>query len=950
MSNSIIDVLEQPFADLFVSNLKKHNPTPDNFAALFEKLYQSMLPEFLGVSFVKAMLPEGGLDPETADVFKRRIRDAAENSIEFVYDTTQSLVDDTVEPWLRAAVHSGRISWSHWKSYEEYLRKRASIAEESIKAISEVAEKVVDYVGDPQGPAGRRYGLLFGEVQSGKTAAYTGVMHKAVDAGWKVVIVLTANSNELRNQTQKRLNAEFSGYDAGTLSNDAAVVDRRIGVGMFGADKAAKVRSLTDNENDFIRHKTVESYSGSEVLLCVSKKERQTLQNIIRWVRATSAVSRQPCLIIDDEADNASINTSATSITTINRQIRELMQCFSRAGYVAVTATPFANIFIDPMLEQTAAGEEGIDLYPRHFIVPMVPPPAYVGVEKLFGKQAVQNGGLFGKTVMPLLESDEPSSEIFAKGELKPKAAIKLMPASLKTALRYFVCTGIYKDLRESDKSKATMLVHIARFIKHHRQLKRLIEEFLTEEKEAASVFRGLPPEELADNEQHQAYEKLWSEPVVQKGWTGSVQTFAELTGVPWERIWNEGYLYKALVNIDILMVNSVSDSSLANYHKENEKRKFRLIVIGGAALSRGITLVDLCTTYFSRKSSAEDTLLQMGRWFGYRNRILKYMKIWMSDPVIPFFKDCAEATRVFREQVFRMNERNMRPLDFGQWMLVPDNAYDGLRPTSLRKMRRSTRVSIVTSVKLQGLVQMNRFPADKAILEANKEALRQFLADLGSPDEHSSSLSHPAPVVWNNVAQEKIIDLLQKFDCRQWSDKLRTVHIVDGISSYPNKRPWRVTIVSRRIASEEAGLVQDFFGIGGATRCVSRSVVLEKPDKCGFVRMPQAALAGGGDGDGIGWVSDPVQYRTWREENNLARTLKTASLYRPEEAPLQMLVYVVQQRGELEEAFLRSGELFYAFIFLFPTIDPSRKELGDYELVYVNDVYLHNNGEEWNQ
>ena len=289
-------------------------------------------------------------------------------------------------PWLHDARINGEIRDFYWGRYRKLLNLKG-LPKSVIDATDEVTDRVLDRLGDPRNmtPWSRR-GMVVGHVQSGKTANYTGLICKAADAGYRLIVVIAGIHNNLRNQTQARIDEGFIGRDTGRLAHaNKAQRQKIIGVGQF--DQREFPVSLTNTLRDF--NKATATTNTSQIgqynvpVVLVIKKNSSTLRNLLEWLKEHSVhqgsqMVSQPMLLIDDEADNASINTaySRDDVTRINGQIRELLSLFHRSCYVGYTATPFANIFIDPDTDDEALKQ---DLFPRHFIIGLDAPSNYFG-------------------------------------------------------------------------------------------------------------------------------------------------------------------------------------------------------------------------------------------------------------------------------------------------------------------------------------------------------------------------------------------------------------------------------------------------------------------------------------------------------------------------------------------------------------------------------------------
>ena len=298
-----------------------------------------------------------------------------------------AMVDDvSFRPWLDDAKAS--IEPFYWERYKKLLLK-TGLPQDVVTSTDFVTDRILSRLGNPRlEEKWDRRGMVVGHVQSGKTANYSGLICKAADAGYRLIIVIAGIHNNLRNQTQARIDEGFIGRDTAKAGQNRG--DHAIGVGLFD-DRNVPV-SLTSAKRDF--HKETASTNTSQIdsykvpVVLVIKKNPSTLKNLLDWLRDNSAkgddlMIDQPMLLIDDEADNASINTkyAKDEVTKINAQIRDLLATFHRSCYVGYTATPFANIFVDPDQYDDALKE---DLFPRHFIIGLDAPTNYFGASKVF--------------------------------------------------------------------------------------------------------------------------------------------------------------------------------------------------------------------------------------------------------------------------------------------------------------------------------------------------------------------------------------------------------------------------------------------------------------------------------------------------------------------------------------------------------------------------------------
>ncbi len=501
-------------------------------------------------------------------------------------------------PWLHDARINGEVGDFYWGRYRKLLNIKG-LPKAVIDATDEVTDKVLDRLGDPKNmsPWSRR-GMVVGHVQSGKTQNYTGLICKAADAGYRLIVVIAGIHNNLRNQTQARIDEGFIGRDTGRLAHaNKAQRQKIIGVGQF--DQREFPVSLTNTLRDF--NKATATTNTSQIgqynvpVVLVIKKNPSTLKNLVEWLKehsvnqGTQMVS-QPMLLIDDEADNASINTaySRDEVTRINGQIRELLSLFHRSCYVGYTATPFANIFIDP---DSIDEMKGQDLFPRHFIIGLDAPSNYFGAQKVFLDARDRHVRLIddNEDILPLKHKiDHP---------------VDVLPDSLIEAVRAFLVSRAIRNSRGQQAAHASMLVNASRFTDVQGRLRSQINDLVGRIRDAVVVDAGKGRSALR-NPEIAALHAVWE------------HEYSETEGADWADV--QAHLHEVLVAARVVEVNASKRSTALDYDQGGENG-VTIIAVGGFSLSRGLTLEGLTVSYFLRNSVMYDTLMQMGRWFGYR-------------------------------------------------------------------------------------------------------------------------------------------------------------------------------------------------------------------------------------------------------------------------------------------------------------------------------------------
>lgn len=602
------------------------------------------------------------------------------------------------QPWLEGEF--AHIDPYYWTRYRKLLDAK-HLPKNVISTLHDETDRILGLLQNPkrEGPWGRR-GMVVGHVQSGKTANYTGLICKAADAGYRLIVVIAGVHNNLRNQTQRRIDEGFVGRDSARLL--AKKADRFIGVGKFDARR--RPATFTNSLRDF--SKEVASGSGiplqnlREPAVLVIKKNPKTLANLLDWLKEHNAAHGTrtvdaPMLLIDDEADNASINVaySKGTVSTINGQIRELLRMFSRSCYVGYTATPFANIFINPDTDDEMRGQ---DLFPRDFIVSLEAPSNYFGAARVFRDDA--------DAVVRHIEDSDPLLPIGHKRE----HAVLGLPESLLTAVRTFIVARAIRLLRGHQGQHCSMLINASRFTDVQSKLRDLVQQVVEDIRSHVRVNGALAAHRALRDPEIAALQKVWK------------QEYAD-AGFEWVDV--QRSLLDAVGPVKVVEVNSRSHGTLA--YDEYEGTGLNVIAVGGYSLSRGLTLEGLMVSYFLRNSKMYDTLMQMGRWFGYRPEYEDLCRVWLPEEAEGWYAHVSDATDELREELRQMAEANATPIEFGLKVRAHPTA---LEVTARNKMGSGERLSVRIGLK-------NRFiettPLRRDSLAANRTAVRTLLADL---------------------------------------------------------------------------------------------------------------------------------------------------------------------------------------------------------------------------
>lgn len=694
------------------------------------------------------------------------------------------IVDDELKYQSWFPSRRGEIDFYYWLRFKKYLETEKGWNVRVISKLDEVTDDIIDLLGDPRDERPwKRRGLILGDVQSGKTINYTAICNKAADAGYKVIILLTGTLENLRKQTQARLDSDFVGVRSGNvLQKDIQTIFE--GVGKINRNRRAW--TFTSDKNDF-KMQVVDNVGLSlencpEPALFVVKKNKNILQNLEKWLRMNNAnnsgVIDLPMLLIDDEADNASVNTKDdNNPTAINDAIRKLLHLFNRDVYLGVTATPFANIFINPdnsddMLED--------DLFPRDFIYSLSPPSNYIGSNTIFDETSKYHNNL--------IEIDD-AEKSFPAGH-KSDYTVEMIPTSLEESITYFVLTNAVRDFRGHQNTHRSMLVNVSRFTAIQDQVAEHISFWLQRVRTDIQNYSKLSFEEACKSSTIHNLFKVWNK-----------YKFGAMSGVEWSLIQNE-YLINAIMPINVRAVNQRTGAKSLDYDAHRETG-FRVIAVGGNSLSRGLTLEGLCVSYFYRNSQMYDTLMQMGRWFGYRPGYDDLFRVWMTVDTMDWYAHITAATNELKDDIRRMNRQGLTPKDFG--LKVREHP-DSLIPTAKNKMRNGTSIERWISVNGR-LLETPRLKAKIDDLKINERLFRSFIYELDKLGKREQKIGRNE-TLWTNVPKEAVVDLVRNFITHPWHMAFQSGALADFIELSTHLSHWDVVIPNG------SGDIKEFEGV----------------------------------------------------------------------------------------------------------------------------------------
>jgi len=678
--------------------------------------------------------------------------------------------------WLTA---TRKKDWHYWRRYRDY--QESKLSDVVVDGLDEATDDILGLLEDPlRTDAWDRRGLVVGHVQSGKTSNYTGLINKAADAGYKIIIVLAGMHNNLRSQTQMRLEEGFLGYET-TADRDAGAA---IGVAGFGEDLKTNSATTRAENGDFSKSiaKHFHGISPEErPWLFVVKKQKTVLTELLKWIQARVAdtpssmpdwkfVTKLPLLMIDDEADNASVDTGEQVFNddgtpdeehqpkTINSLIRQLLHSFTRKAYVGYTATPFANIYIH---HKGATAKEGPDLFPKAFIINLAAPSNYVGPARMFGK--LTKDGRVGALPLSrsILDHYDPEADA---GWMPPKhkkthipvyMGQEAIPLSLRKAIHSFVLVCAARELRGQGAEHSSMLIHVTRYVAVQDHVREQVEE--TVRRMRQKVTRGSDADELLTQ-----MRETWDEDFIPTRdkvaeLSPSVERPPELPS--WDDV--VAKLPDVLNDIVVRSINGTAKDAL-DYATPGASLK--VIAVGGDKLARGLTLEGLCVSYFVRTTKMYDTLMQMGRWFGYRPGYLDLCRLYTSPDLVKWFGHIADASEELREEFDFMAKAKLTPEQYGLKVM----SHEILTVTSPLKMRNAQTLSLTYSGTRPQTILFHR---DARVQAANLAATDSLIASLGmnfltapkySRDGDADSWSGAR--LWKNVDASHVLAFLSAY------------------------------------------------------------------------------------------------------------------------------------------------------------------------------------------
>lgn len=640
-------------------------------------------------------------------------------------------------------IPSSAMNGAQWRQYLDMLRRKNALG---VDELSRTTEEVCSLLAPPNQRGTRRKGLVMGNVQSGKTRHFSGVIARAVDMGYRFVIVLSGLYNNLREQTQSRLDRDL-------------FVDREFWYHLTSVEN-----------NDFDRCGELLSLMGShsDVRLCaVVKKNKTRLKNLEASLRNVPEEIRRKCpiLIIDDEADQGTPNSEKDKkkISAINASLRRIWDLIPSGSYVAYTATPFANVLMDP--------DDEADLFPSDFVYSLTAGDGYLGAEQVFGLADADAEGpepaVEGLDLVRIIPAKDSRVLKPPSGKVQRESFDPEPPASLISAIRWFVVASAVRRV-QGYAGHSSMLVHTTHYTAPHFAMQGRLLDLVHRMRREVEFHReeGFAPFYESWRKEHER-----------------IDAPAGRSAPEWSAIAER--LPDVLRNVEVIVDNGISEDRL-NYDAERPRT---VIVVGGGTLSRGLTLEGLVVSYFTRSSNTYDTLMQMGRWFGYRSGYEDLLRIWVADGLDRDYAFLALVEKDLRDEIRSVEDSEYTPRQVG----VKVRCHPGrLEITAAGKMANARLVRLSMSNARQQTFIMDGRPGTT---HRNLQTVERLLNGRRPRPLREGSRRW----IVRGLETQEIVDFLQNYsfhpDQKIFSDRDLRGATIEWLMKYAQERSWNIIL-----------------------------------------------------------------------------------------------------------------------------------------------------------
>ncbi len=709
---------------------------------------------------------------ENKEYMEKAYQELRDIPVEYISEGGFAILEDRKE-WYFGPKDSDIF----WPALKKYLLEDKEWRDFTVRKINRSSTSIIQHLDNPGLNEFKTKGLVVGYVQSGKTANMTAVMAKAADASFRFFIVLSGLTDALRNQTQER------------FEND--LVKRN----------PAKWQKWTNIGTDFnLRLSSFPSFSPDQRNIAVIKKNKHILSRLIGVLKSTPPAILKSCpfMVIDDECDQASVNSAkfAEEMSAINESVRTLLKLLPRVAYIGYTATPFANILINPVL---ANPEHPDDLYPKDFIYSLEKPEEYFGAESLFGRDILEGDEVHpeeeGLDMIRLIPDEE--SPLLRPQKKKDRDSFSFeITSTLRKSLLYFILATAVRKVRGDENCHSSMLIHTTIYKEPHFSAQQRIEEFLE-----------WVQNKLIGNDQKifKELKQLWDE----ERNCVPAESFGNRT-VEFDDLWN--HVPETVGQIEVVVENSESEERL-----DFSSRTRRYIVVGGNVLARGLTIEGLIVSFFMRTSTQYDSIMQMGRWFGYRNKFEDLPRIWMTRDMRNAFHDLATVEAEIRQDIEIYARDKLTPMQFA----VRIRQLPGLAITARTKMMAAQAVSVSYS---DSHVQTFRFKEkDGGWLDKNWKAGSELINSVKSKGINSSDFGRGP--VFLNVPVGLILNFIESYEVHETHNALNKVSLINYIEDQNRQTAGDLKFWNLGVLQPSSGAQsQENLGSLGKVRTIVRS------------------------------------------------------------------------------------------------------------------------------
>jgi hypothetical protein len=585
--------------------------------------------------------------PEYDDILREVVRRYEESFGIKTYEPNVLIDDINSDAWF-SSQHD--VNREYFNRYRNYLHQ-AGWDNTVLDNLENSCVKILSRCADPHcsldSLESKKRGLVMGDVQAGKTANYLGLINLAKDYGYHVILLLAGLTNSLREQTQNRVDEGFIGAVSTSISSG---IPDYIGVG----ENAHRHFAIPLTNSDWDFKKFIQKNTNSlptdynKPVILVVKKHAGILESVYNYLQPGNELSGNSILIIDDEADNATPNTKKPDYdpSAVNRKIRDIYNKYPIASYIGFTATPFANIFINPF-----DSDEYQDLFPHDFIVQLNAPNYYFGGERVFP----EDGSI--PSVVRVIDPEETNAVPLKH---KKDYVIDALPESLKEAILSFLINNVVRTLRKDKTKHRSMMINVTPLNDPQETLNHTVTNYINKLKNIIEQDSLKPLADFIKNTDMRMMYDLYT-----SGDMNGVDFYSEIRDkFSWEEI--QHGLYDEMMLIETTVINNKYRGDFRYDYRKHAEKGSRVIVIGGFVLSRGLTLEGLCVSYYSRSATSYDTLLQMCRWFGYRPNYDDLCRVYISKSGIDNFSTVLDAVRDLKEQFKEMELNQKKPSEFG--------------------------------------------------------------------------------------------------------------------------------------------------------------------------------------------------------------------------------------------------------------------------------------------